>query len=271
MPELKITPEWLRAVAAGRPIGVDREKKTIRGYVVAQRGDFKTGRGHFDDQSLGTILKLMNEKPGGLKSRFTHPTLSSDGLGTHLGRSTNAFLDGDRVRADLHLDDSSFKTPNGDLGSYVMDLAASDPDALSSSLVLKTEKIQVLDDRGKPKTDEKGEPLPPIWRPTKLHASDIVDTGDAVDGLLSVRLDATGLPDELVRRGAELLDGAFAGQSREVVEARCSAWLSRYLAYRFGESEDGEALRIQVPLPGNSIEDLRLKAKQKQREFEARE
>jgi hypothetical protein len=74
---------------------------------------------------------------------------------------------------------------DGNLGGYVMDLAESDPDALSSSLVLQTEKVQILDEKGRPKKDDKGEDVPPVWLPTKLHASDVVDTGDAVDGFLS--------------------------------------------------------------------------------------
>lgn len=261
MPDLKAVPEWLRAMAAGRPVGVDRENKTLRGYVVAQRGDFKDGRGHFNDESLGLIIALTNQNPAGLKSRFSHPTLSADGLGTFLGRSQNAFLDGDRVRADLKLDPTSFKTPNGDLGSYVLDLAESDPEAFSSSLVLKMDKLERLDGQGKPMLDDKGKPLPPIWKPTKLHASDIVDTGAAVDGILSATLDATGLPDELVRRGTEMLNNAFPGQPRDVVEARCRAWLDRYLDFRFGEKEE----------LGRSIEDLSREMRQREREFQIKE
>src|SRR5262249_27424355 len=74
------------------------------------------------------------------------------------------------------------------------------------------------------------------WMPTKLHAADIVDTGDAVDGLLSAGVDVDNLPDAVVRRGAELLDRMFGGCEREVIEARCLAWLDRDLAMRFGAS-----------------------------------
>ncbi len=49
----------------------------------------------------------------------------------------------------------------------------------------------------------------------------MVDTGDAVDGLLSARLDAEGLPDAAVRQGAALLDRVFSGQAPEVVACRC--------------------------------------------------
>lgn len=227
--------EWLRASVTSRPVGVDRKAKMIRGYVVAQLGVFKNeDRGEFDADSLTTIVRLMNEAPKGLKSRFAHPTLSGDGIGKYLGRASNAWLDGDRVRADLRFDETAFRTPSGDLATYLMDLAESDPDALSSSLVLRTDKQYRLGKNNKPALNEDtGEPLPPIWRPTKLHASDIVDTGEAVDGLLG--FDADGLPDEFVRHGTDLLNDAFSGQPRAVVKARCEAWLDRYLSYRFGD------------------------------------
>ncbi len=227
-------PDWEALQVQGGALGVDREAKILRGFVMAQAGPFKTaGRGEFDQQSLDMIIALANARSGGLKSRFAHPTMSDDGLGKFLGRVRNARLDGNKVRGDLHLDPSSFNTPSGNLGGYVLDLAESDPAALSSSLVLKVKKEYRLNSDGTKQTDASGEPLPPLWRPTALHASDVVDTGDAVDAILSM----DDLPDAIQRRGCELLDAMFAGQPREVVEARCLGWLSRYLDRRYGELE----------------------------------
>lgn len=244
MPKLDVTPKWLKADSLGKPIGVDEEKKIIHGYVVAQKGPFKSkGRGEFDGLSLSSIMKLYGEHPNGLKSRFTHPSLSDDGLGKFLGRSKMPRLDGDLVRADLHLDETSFNTPSGNIGQYVMDLAKSDPGAFSSSLVLqKTEEFR-LDANKRRLLDKDGEELPPLWRPVKLHASDVVDTGDAVDDFMSAELgalDIDQLPDALVRRGSQLLNQAFPGQPRNVVEARLNSWLSKYLELRYG------------PVPGRS-------------------
>ncbi len=254
MSKLKPTTDWLRAGARGAPlatdgqIGVDRNAQVIRGMIVAQEGPFKTeGRGEFNQKGLRGVVKLMKSESNGLKSRFTHPSLSSDGLGKHLGRLKNPRIDtvaasGSEgaskqvVRADLHLDPSSRKTPGGDLGGYIMDLAESDPDALSSSLVLKADKEFRLDSRHRPKLDDDGKELPPLWFPTALHASDIVDTGEAVDGLLSADT-IDGLPDAVVRRACELLDTQFADADRETVSARCKALLDRYLHHRFGEEE----------------------------------
>lgn len=264
MPELKETPDWLRAGATGRMIEVDREKNILRGYVVAQEGPFKTaGRGAFDLKSLKQINALMNKASGGLKVRFTHPTLSNDGLGSFLGRAKNPSIDSVKVdrngetvllhaiRADLHFNQTALEpSPNGGkpLGLYVMDLAESDPDALSSSLVLHADQEEQLDAKTKrPLVDDQGNPLPPLWRPTRLHASDIVDTGEAVDGLLSATgLSADGLPDELVRRASELLGQAFPGAGRDVVKARIGAWLDRYLSWRFGDDEPEQSAPAAV-------------------------
>lgn len=253
--------EWLRANFSGRPdIGVDRENNVLKGYVVAQEGSFKSqGRGAFDLKSLKSLQALMNKKgSAGLKSRFTHPTLSGDGLGTFLGRVHNPRIepiqlnrDGEKVllhalRGDLHFDPTALEPAPGNSGKpyglYVMDLAESDPDALSSSIVVTADQEEQLDPKTKrPMVDASGEPLPPLWRPKKLHASDIVDTGDAVDGLLSAQLGIEGLGDENVRRACELLSKAFPGASRDVVKARVESWLDKYLSYKFGDEDDEPA------------------------------
>lgn len=249
---LKETPTWLRAETSTREIKVDREANVLRGYVVAQEGPFKSkGRGEFSVPGLKKIVTLMNRTPGGLKSRFAHPTLSADGLGKFLGRVKNAHLDSVRVkkdgelvllhavRGDLHFDKTALEEPPGGgkpLGLYVMDLAESDPDAISSSLVIEADEEEQLDPKTKkPLLDAKGEPRPPIWHPKALHASDVVDTGDAVDGILGAQLSTAGLPDELVRQASALLNKAFPGQTREVIRARLSSWLDSYLDYRFGD------------------------------------
>ena len=248
-------PQWLRANSTSHEVGVDREKEVIHGVIVAEEGPFKTpGRGEFDGMSLRSIVKLMREKRDGLKSRFAHPTLSEDGVGKFLGRFKNPsrqkimradprdaskFLEREIVRADLHIDPTSHATPNGDLGKYVMDLAESDPDAFATSLVLQADHEWRLDKRKQPMIDEEtGEELPPLWRPTAVHALDVVDTGDATNGFLSSSITVEGLPDEIVRRGTELLNGFLPGESREVVSARLARWMNRYLDLRFGADEE---------------------------------
>lgn len=257
--------QFLRADASGRPVGVDRENKVIRGYVVAQEGPFKSqGRGEFDLQSLQTIQKLMAANTAGIKSRFTHPGLSSDGLGKFLGRAQSPRLDSvtvnkdgksvtlSAVRADLHLAASAFRTPNGDLGGYVMDLAEEDSDALSSSLVLAVDEEYRIDQTGARLKSDDGEPLPPLWRPLSIHATDVVDTGDAVDGFLSAHpLSIEGLPDANVRQAWVFLDAMMAGKTRDDAAKLMAEQVEKYLGYRYGASQrrlNLAALRAKIRL-----------------------
>ena len=46
-------------------LGVDREKCQLNGYIVAEAGNFKDGRGSFSMESLQKICGLMNAAPGG--------------------------------------------------------------------------------------------------------------------------------------------------------------------------------------------------------------
>ncbi len=241
MRTLKATPDYLRAdIAYSREqLKIDRENGVIYGYNVAQLGPFKDLRGEFDAKSLTMIADQINAMPKGIKMRFGHPTLSSDGIGKFLGRGREARVEGASVKANAYLDKTSLQPQPGGgtpLGGYVMDLAESDPEAFGSSLVIEPQQVLRRDSAGRPMVGDDGEPLPPLWYPKRLHASDVLDDGDAVHtGFLSSEL-IEGLPDAAVRKACELLDGQFQGQTREVVEARLSAWLSRYCNLRFGPS-----------------------------------
>jgi hypothetical protein len=258
MKPMPATPSFLRTSFTGRPIGVDREADKILGYVVAQEGPFKDLRGEFNEQALREIARIGNTSPNGLKVRYTHADASGDSLGKFLGRASNFSLGTavdartgktvKAVRGDLKFDPSSHTTPSGDLSGYVMDLAESDPDALSSSLVIEPREELRLNTNGTRKQDAEGRDLPPLWFPKKLHASDIVDTGDAVDGLLSApqlaaALGGGELPasvlrfDNIQRLSSRLLDHLFADEPRDVVEARCDAYLQRYFERRFGPAD----------------------------------
>lgn len=238
--------ELYRVGAVGRPIGVDRKENVLRGYVIMQLGLLRDRPGEVDQLTLEKTVELGNALKQGLKSRFTHPTECSDGLGRYLGRTRSLFMseattrDGKKVmavRGDLHLDPTALDTPpdgGKPLGKYVMDLAESDPDALSSSVVIRFKREYRLEADGtRKKNPETGEDLPPLLRPEVLFASDVVDEGAAVDGLFS----ADDLPNAHLWKGAEILDGMFDGLSRAEVRERTSGWLARYLELRFGPEE----------------------------------
>ena len=242
MPKLKETPDYLRVdPMPASSDSVNREERRVLGYVVAQEGTFKSnGRGQFTRDSLEKIVELGNDAPRGLRVRFGHPTLSDDGLGKYVGRATNFRIDEQnapaKVRADLKVNATAMKEPpqgGRPLGEYVMHLAETDPGAFSSSLVLKTEKTYQYDENDN-RTDE-----PPVWTPTELYASDVVDTGDAVDDFLSADFLAD-LPTGRVYEATKLIDKQFEGQSREATEARLLGFVRRYLESRHGSPSDEE-------------------------------
>jgi hypothetical protein len=88
-----------------------------------------------DDVAVGQVAELAANDEHGLKSRFTHPSMSTDGLGRHLGRIFGSEQDGSKVVGDLHFASSAHDTPDGDLADYVMQLATEDPQAAGLSIV----------------------------------------------------------------------------------------------------------------------------------------
>jgi hypothetical protein len=268
---LPTKPEWLRASFNREVSKPDREKGIIPNVILAEEGPFKSeGRGEFDRKAIRAIVKMANDKPNGLKVRWTHPGLSSDGLGKFLGRQKNVRADTvlrevgkdadgkplmkERLvaRGDLHLDSTALvpspESGGKPYGLYVMDLAESDHEAFGTSLVLKVNQETRIDKQGRPMKDDTGNELPPLWYPTELHASDIVDDGDATHSFLSADILAS-LPDAIVRKGCELLDAQFPNQPREVVKARLSAFVERYLSHRYGEELSPDDTTIDEPEP----------------------
>lgn len=136
----------LRATAKGFRGQIDREggdygAGLLTGVAVITRGEALGHDMWIDATMLQQVHDAINAAAGaGIKARFTHPGLSSDGLGTFLGRFKHAVLDGDIVRADLHLARSAHDTPDGDLAAYVMDLAEEDPQAFGTSIVFRHDR-----------------------------------------------------------------------------------------------------------------------------------
>ncbi len=138
-------PEGLTRLQASAPVSEDGpgiarhggayRAGVIRGVSLMTRGECLGHEMWADAETLAQVAALAANPCAGVKSRFTHPGMSSDGLGRHLGRIRDVDVDGDQVMGDLHIQSSARKTPDGDLGAYVMDLAAEDPRAAGLSIV----------------------------------------------------------------------------------------------------------------------------------------
>jgi len=217
----------VRGIAAGDGPRVDRKAGIIYGYSVATKGFVPSHKLFFDETTMSQIEQLGQAAGDkGVKSRFTHPGMSSDGMGKMLGRSKNFRRDGDQVRADLHLSAIADKSPDGALGSYVLDLAESDPEAFGASMVVRGTQEAQLDANGDEKRGPDGAKLPPVLRIQKLMASDIVDEPAANKGLFS----DDGAPDFAAREATFILDKLFGDLEPVDIRGRVDAFLDRYFA-----------------------------------------
>jgi len=173
-------------LASGKPVGVDKEAGVINGYVVAQAGDFKTGRGTFNSDSLAAIVDIINASPDGVVVNYGHQNDvgSNAALDAFLGRARNARVDGDKARADLHLNPVALSKHGGTgLGDRLMMRAETDPASFASSLVVAADK-------------QKQRSGPPLWKPLAIMSSDMVYVGDAVHGGILAAEDTEGQDDE---------------------------------------------------------------------------
>ena len=168
---------------------VDRENKIIRGFAVMTKGFVKDSRGwEIDDATLKQVVDSGNAAQSGIKSRFGHPNMSGEAFGTMVGRAKNFRIDGNVARADLHISDAAFTSPNGDLGTYVMDMAEKEPDMFGSSIVLGEAGFEYRKNSdGSKKQDPKGQDLPPLLRVKSITAADIVDSPAANEGMFGRR------------------------------------------------------------------------------------
>jgi hypothetical protein len=206
---------------------VDRKNKIIFGANLMQEGDLNDDRDWtVDNGTLSNALQLMQRGNNGAKARFTHPNMSADGMGSYLGRWKNPRIDGETLRADLHLADSAFKSPNGDLGSYVMDMAEEDPEAFGISLATRVnreemEKLKLE----KQSADENWKGRTPL-RFRAVHAADVVDEPAATRGgfFSLTEVDNRSLP----AQATVLLDSYFSDAEPEVVTARINGFLATY-------------------------------------------
>ena len=134
----------LQSVGSGPGLGV--RGKTIYGVKVIELGPVNDERPFLVDMDTLRQVESMGNRPNrGIKSRFTHPT--EDALGTHLGRLKNFRIDGDCVRADLEIAESSHVSPKGDMGGYVLALAIEDPESLGASLAI-VKDVELMQESG---------------------------------------------------------------------------------------------------------------------------
>jgi hypothetical protein len=185
-------PQYTRfaKTAGAEKIRVDRTggkfgAGVIYGVSVITKGE---ALGHYawcDDVFLDQVNEAGVEisASSGLKSRFTHPDMSSDGMGKMTSRLFDFRREGDQVYADQHFLKSAHDAPDGDLAGYLMNLAEEDPAGYGLSIVFSQDFGE--GDRFRAEhTDEDGVFTSPdpdntnnYWhvRLSELYAADSVD------------------------------------------------------------------------------------------------
>jgi len=188
--------------------GVDRKTSTIAGASAMQTGLVKDGRFEIDQTTLRQLNEQGNASKLGVKVRFGHPAMSDDALGTFLGRMKQFRLnpEGSLSRGDIFFDETSFRTPKGDLGGYVLDLAKNDPSAFGMSVVVVGDReFRLNPDGTRQVNQETGEPLPALLRVKQLLAVDFVDSPAATDSVFGLN-DQTFLSAEAFQKLSELME-----------------------------------------------------------------
>ena len=165
------------------PKGGKRSAGIIKGLSLCARGE-ALGHGlHLDSQFIEDLAEAAESAANGIKCRFRHPGMCSDGLGSYLGRIYYTGHTDNAVYGDLHFSKSAHDTPDGDLANYVMQLAE-DPDMAGLSIVferdfdLEEEFLQqnTDEDGNFQSPDESNESQYRHARLALLKACDVVDS-----------------------------------------------------------------------------------------------
>lgn len=202
-------------------LGVDMNTRTIHGAAIIQAGSLNDDRPwHIDQHTLEQVVELGNRRNRGLKARLTHPNMSDDGMGKVLGKWSNFRIDGDTVRADLKIAESADKSFVGEIGTYVLELAAEDPDLFGVSIVSELSEEMFEED-----TDLFDEELgTTAFRLSTLYAADVVDEPAATRGGL---FDTNGLAD-LPAMVTRVIDTHFAEATPEELLSRFEGFTQKY-------------------------------------------
>ena len=178
---------------------INSKTGVIKGVAIATLGEIKGHGVWADSKFLSQIVEKGKEYEKGVKARFGHPNMSSTALGTYLGRFKNFRKSGEQALADLYIDQSSKKSPNGNLYDYIFSMASENPDMFGASIVFAPAKGEF---KGTGEKDSEGNEIEREYaRISQLLATDLVDEPAANDGLFE-----TFSHDDIASQVTEFLD-----------------------------------------------------------------
>lgn len=210
----------------------------VSGVSVITRGEALGHELWIDADFLSDTTAGINATDRGLKARFTHPGLSSDGLGSMLGKVHDAKTVGDRVIGDLHFIESATHTPDGDLAAYVMQLAEDAPEDFGVSIVF--DQDEAASDLHTFENTQGGRFVSPDEenknnfrhaRMMALRAADVVDSPAAnPDGLFHRKQEIAQEAESLLSFALGLSDERPQTACFDVDAGRLSAAVQRFLS-----------------------------------------
>lgn len=239
----------LRSSPARKGIGgIDEQGGFYGGGVIFDVAVISRGEalGHdlwIDTAMLSQVSDAINRAPNGVKSRFTHPGLSSDGLGKMVGTIHSARVHEDVVRGDLHLSPAAANSPDGNLRRYVLDLARQHPEAFGMSIAFTRDEQAMKSFQSKHTQRNGGFQSPdgankqnyPHARLAKLTAVDAVDEPAANPSGLFGRGDGA----DIIYQTEQVLDYVLGIKSDapecsafDIHPTRMKGFFKRYLGER---------------------------------------
>ena len=110
----------------------------IKGFAVITHGEALGHNMWIDAEFVASVAKSL--KTAEVKSRYTHPDMSSDGLAKGLGMVNFAGGSEDISRGDLHFFKSAHRSPDGNLAEHVAIRAEEAPNSFGSSISFKRDR-----------------------------------------------------------------------------------------------------------------------------------
>lgn len=202
------------------------EPNGLRDCIVCSLGEVKDGRCIISSDTLSDIISVGNASSRGIKSRFHHPGMCTDALGTLVGRFTNFRLNNSDCIADFTFYEVAKKSPQfGDLVDYITSAAREVPDRFGLSIA-GNEKTFIFMDNDKPD-------MPPILRVKGLDGIDFVDSPAATDRLFSL-----DLPDYGIRFLESIIESNFKDKSIEEIKSIVNSAIDRLFTIKNKRPKD---------------------------------
>lgn len=199
---------WFKSqpTASFADVNIDEENGIIKDVVMCQVGPAKGHGVHLEQEMIDQLAAYYNSNFGekGLKSRFSHPSMSDSTMGTQLGIFKNVRVKDDKTVGDLHLLKSAEISPSKPgMRSWMLSMAKERPDFVMSSIVFSTgevyqrkadgEKVVLRKRKGKTNEFESLNDHDPklgniylgLGENGDWHYTDMVEAGAATDSLFA--------------------------------------------------------------------------------------